>query len=225
MEGIIEVTTAIFIVGVLYFVFKDLTQKKDKKYLIILYFIILISLIIFLFFSSFYGLNTVSLKYLLFGLISVICLFYIFKILKKAEQFPISKNVIESKYEFDNLVFNEIDIESIFTDLTENKIIETDLENFKLLIEQKKTNRKIVLIDKNGGFNKNQQVTYIRLFSFLKDVLIKKGFVYSVGITISEKDPLVQFICLNFVIPKKNGIGNEPLKPKNIVSALRRFNP
>src|SRR5690606_22404667 len=110
MKGIIEVTTAIFIVGVLYFVFKDLTQKKDKKYLIILYFIILISLIIFLFFSSFYGSNTISLKYLLFGLISVICLFYIFKILKKAEQFPISKNVIESKYEFDNLVFNEIEI-------------------------------------------------------------------------------------------------------------------
>ena|SRR5690606_2039369 len=222
MKGIIEVTTAIFIVGVLYFVFKDLTQKKDKKYLIILYFIILI---IFLFFSSFYGSNTISLKYLLFGLISVICLFYIFKILKKAEQFPISKNVIESKYEFDNLVFNEIDIESIFTDLTENKIIETDLENFKLLIEQKKTIKKIVLIDKNGGFNKNHQVTYIRLFSFFKDVLIKKGFVYSENITISEKDPLVQFICLNFVIPKKNGIGNDPLKPKNIVSALRRFNP
>lgn len=126
---------------------------------------------------------------------------------------------------FDNLVFNDIDLEDNFINLIKHNIIETDLENFKQLIEQKRTNRKIVLIDKDGGYNKNQQITYIRLFFFFKDVLIKEGFVYSKGITLSEKNSLVQFICSNFEIPNKNGLENEPLKPKNVVSALRRFNP
>lgn len=126
---------------------------------------------------------------------------------------------------FENLVFNEIDLEKNFIDLTQNYIIESDFENFKSLIEHKKTIKKIVLIDREGKYNRNGQITYIRLFKFLKDVLIKEGFVYSEGIIISEKDPLVQFICLNFEMPNKDGLENESLKPKNIVSALRRFNP
>lgn len=83
MNGIVEITLGLLIIGLLYFVFKDL--KQNKKDMILLYFVLLIMIIAYSAISSIYALNALSLQYVLFGLIIILAIFFIVKIIKNQD--------------------------------------------------------------------------------------------------------------------------------------------